>query len=73
MTKEQINEIDNARSILKSHGYYVSNLWHIADVQGRHDCSDEEAYEILDTAMQNEATYEQIWMSIDSSIESFTS
>jgi hypothetical protein len=67
--RTQQREIDNAREILKHYGYYVDNLWHIEDVFPKHDCSDEEAYQILDDAMQNEATYSQIWMSIDYAIE----
>ena len=64
-TKSMQQEIDNARQLLKSYGYYVENLWHIDDVKSRRECSDDDAYNILDNAMQNEATYEQIWMSID--------
>ena len=68
-TNEQQREIDNAREILRSYGYYVNNLWHIDDVKSKHECSDDWAYDILDDALQNEATYEQIWMGIDYAIE----
>lgn len=68
-TIEQQREIDNARAVLKICGYYVENLWHIDDVKGLHDCSDDDAYDILDEAMQNDATYQQIWMSIDYAID----
>lgn len=61
--------IDHARQVLKENGYYVDNLWHIDDVQIKAECSDDEAYDILDNALQNEATYSQIWMSIESAIE----
>lgn len=67
-TKQQQSEIDNAIDLLKSYGYYVNNLWHIDDVKYKFKCSDEDAYEILENAMENDATYEQIWLSIDSSI-----
>jgi hypothetical protein len=67
--RKQQQEIDNARAVLKSYGYYVENLWHIEDVFPKHDCTDDEAYDILDEAMQNEATYQQIWMSIDYAID----
>lgn len=67
--RNQQREIDNARAVLRTYGYYVENLWHIEDVFPKHDCSDEEAYDILDHALQNEATYSQIWMSIDNAIE----
>jgi hypothetical protein len=68
-TNEQQREIENARAVLKSYGYYVENLWHIDDAKGIHNCSDDDAYEILDEAMQNDATYQQIWMSIDYAID----
>jgi hypothetical protein len=58
-------EIAKAKELLKNHGYYTDNLWCIEDVQYRFICSDEEAYEILDGALNNEATMEQIWFAID--------
>jgi hypothetical protein len=68
-SETQQQEIDNAREVLKKYGYYVTHLWHIDDVKFKHECSDEEAYEILENALKNEATYEQIWMGIDYAIE----
>jgi hypothetical protein len=69
-TSTQQIEIDHARDILKSYGFYVDNLWHIADVKNWYECADDEAYDILANAMKNEATYSQIWMSIEYAIES---
>jgi hypothetical protein len=57
-------EIEQAKAILKQHGYYVGNLWTIQDVTDSYDCTDEQAQDILDTALNNEATMEQIFYAI---------
>ena len=63
-------EIEKAREVLREAGYYVDNLWHIDDVKGLFkNVTDGEAYDILDQAFQNEATYSQIWMAIDFAID----
>jgi hypothetical protein len=63
--KNQAEKIQEAKNLLKESGYYVDNLWHIEDVKGRLKCDDETAYDILDSALTNDATFEQIWFSID--------
>jgi hypothetical protein len=63
MSKQE--EIAKAKEILKSHGYYTDNLWNIEDVKANYLCDDEEAYDILDNALNNEATMEQIWLTIE--------
>ncbi len=45
---------------LESQGFYVQNLWHIQDVQNQFECSDEEAFEVLDNAVSGEWIIEQI-------------
>ena len=46
---------ESAKEYLKEHGYYMDNLWTIRDITDRFkDCSDEEAYEILDSVLQSE-------------------
>ena len=46
---------DLAKEYLKEKGYYMDNLWTTRDVTDRfRDCSDEEAYEILDSVLQSE-------------------
>jgi ABC-type transport system substrate-binding protein len=40
-------EIEQAKAILKQHGYYVGNLWTIQDVTDSYDCTDEQAQEFL--------------------------
>lgn len=58
-------EIEKAKEILENAGYYCGNLWQVEDVQSKFNCTDEEAYEVLDQALQNDATMEQIWFAID--------
>ena len=69
-TQKQQREVENARAILRENGFYVENLWHVDDVKGKYECDDDDAYEILDNALSNEATFEQIWLAIDSEIDS---
>lgn len=57
--------MEKERKKLKAKGYFTDNLWHINDVQDRFECTDEEAYNILGFAMQNIATYEQIFLAIE--------
>ena len=56
--------IDKAKAILTESGYYTDNLWSVRDVTHRFKCTDEEAQYILDSALQNEATMEQIRFAI---------
>ena len=53
-TKTDQIEIDNAREILRYHGYYVHNLWHVADVLDRCDVTNDEAYDILDDVLSGD-------------------
>ena len=55
---------DDAKEILKSKGYFVDNLWHIEDVTSYWECSDTDAYKVLEMALTNEWTKEQIFESI---------
>lgn len=59
------SKIENAKDILRDAGYYVDNLWHIKDIMGGFNCTnDVEAYRILDKVMTSEQTavdvFEQI-------------
>lgn len=60
-----MEQIEQAKQILKNEGYFIDNLWHIEDVKINHNVTDEQAYKILNKALTNEATMEQIWLSID--------
>lgn len=60
--------IEQARQILKDAGYFTDNLWHVSDVKDRCNCENDVAQEILEEALTNEYTMEQIWMAIDEAI-----
>lgn len=60
-----IEKIRKAKELLESCGYYCGNLWRVEDVSVNFECTDDEAYEVLDKALQNNATMEQIWYAID--------
>ena len=59
-----MNAIEQAKQVLRDNGYYVDNLWSIEDVLSNYSCTDDEAQEVLDMALQNDATMEQIWYAI---------
>jgi len=52
--------IKDAKDVLRQSGYYVDNLWHIDDVQRYGDISDDDAYQVLDSVLQNGYTIEKI-------------
>jgi hypothetical protein len=58
------NEIEKAKEILSKHGYYVGNLYQADDVRTYFDCTDDEALDVLDKALDNDGTAGQIWMAI---------
>ena len=57
--------MEKSRKILKDNGYFVDNLWNIKDVQDRYECDEDKAQYVLERALTNEATMEQIWIAID--------
>lgn len=61
---KNLKDIDRAKQTLKQAGYYVDNLWTIYDVMYRYKCTEDEAQEVLDLSLTNEATIEQIQFSI---------
>ena len=64
LSREQA-KYDQAKDTLEKMGYQVDNLWHIDDVKGRFECTDEEAMDVLIAALSNEATMEQIWLALE--------
>ena len=50
---------------LQSRGFFVDNLWTTEDVKSRFNCTEDEAQEVLEQALTNEATMERIWYAID--------
>ena len=63
--KEKLKDESTAREFLSSKGYYTKNLWCLEDVMQTYHCTEQEARHVLDIAMKNEATIEQIFLSID--------
>jgi hypothetical protein len=63
--KEKLNDGATARALLRSKGYFVENLWCVDDVMQNYECNRGKAYEVLEKAMTNEATMQQIWLAID--------
>lgn len=59
-----VDNVEEAKDLLKKNGYQTYNLWHIDDVKSDYECSDEEAHEVLVDALQNDATMEQIWFAL---------
>ena len=57
--------VEQAKQVLKDNGYYVNSLWSVEDVQDNYDCTEEEAQDVLDKALHNDATMEQIWFAIN--------
>jgi 5-bromo-4-chloroindolyl phosphate hydrolysis protein len=62
--KKQLKDVLTAKQLLKSRGYFVDNLWHVDDVTGNYNCTQEQAQQVLEMALKNEATMEQIWLAI---------
>lgn len=61
--------IEQAKEVLRKEGYYVGSLWNISDVQSKYECTDEEAMQVLEDAVDNEWIIGEIWDSIDSSAD----
>jgi hypothetical protein len=58
-TDEQLKEE------LSRRGYFTGNLWRVEDVTLMYKCTPEQAQEVLNKSLTNDATMEQIWFSID--------
>ena len=58
--KDRAKDVFNAREVLKKHGYYTNNLWHIEDVTQVHPMSEEKAYDILHIVMRSEGVVNHI-------------
>jgi hypothetical protein len=69
-TAEQIKNltllIDEGNNDLPkiNESYQIENLWSVSDMQDW-DCTDDEALEVLEQALTNDVTMEQIWRAID--------
>jgi hypothetical protein len=69
-TEEQLENlkalVKNSKENLPEHNdnYQVNNLWHVNDVKINYVCEDEDAMDVLESALHNEATMAQIWFAI---------
>lgn len=65
---EHNKKIEEAKKTLQNAGFFVGNLWTVVDVkdklEGGENLTDEQAQDILNHSLTNEATMEQIWFSI---------
>ena len=60
-----LTAVEEAKQVLKQAGYYVDNLWRVEDVYDNYTiCDAELSQKILNAALTNDATMEQIQMSI---------
>jgi hypothetical protein len=58
-------EIQQAKDLLQDNGYFVANLWQTMDVTDRYECEEEEALEVLEGALTNDAVMDNIWFAIN--------
>jgi hypothetical protein len=56
----EADKVTEALDYLESQGFYIKNLWHIQDVQDKFDCTEEEAFEVLEEAVSGEWVIEAI-------------
>ena len=62
-----MDEVTRAKEVLKNAGYFVDNLLCNEDIESFFsNVSKEECQKVLNRALTNEATMEQIWYSIES-------
>lgn len=59
-------KVEDAKKVLKEAGYAVESVWSVNDVKPlfEEEISDEGAQYIVNKALENEATMEQIWLAI---------
>jgi hypothetical protein len=68
--EQKLIELEKAREVLKRNGFFVDNLWHINDVKTiGENVGDEKAQRVLNIALTNEATIDQIWLAIKLGLE----
>lgn len=60
----KLKDVKVARELLKKRGFFVDNLWCVADVKEDYDCTEEQAQQVLEMALTNDSTMQQVWMAI---------
>ena len=63
-TADTLNAIDDAKKLLRGHGYFVDNLWQTCDITDIWECTEEQAQELLYKALTSESTIEQIHIAV---------
>ena len=56
---------------IKNNFYQIENLWCVADVADKYECTSQEALYVLERALINEATMDQVHYSIGVQADSF--
>ncbi len=64
-----MDNIEEAKKLLRDNGYFVDSLWQTYDVTMNYDCTEEEAHEVLLGVFSNESVYDIIWETIKSEAE----
>jgi hypothetical protein len=61
-----LNELTDQqlREELSRRGFFTDNLWSVLDVKSKFVVTDEQAQEVLNKSLTNDATMGQIWLSI---------
>jgi hypothetical protein len=62
--ENKLTEIEQAKAILKQHGYFVDHLWSIDDIKNFYECTDDDAYLVIRIALRREQVLEQTWFAI---------
>jgi hypothetical protein len=53
-------EIENAKQLLRSEGYFVDVLWSTDEVTMNYNCTEEQAHSVLFEAMTDDGTEQQV-------------
>jgi hypothetical protein len=53
-------EIENAKQLLRSEGYFVDVLWSTDEVTMNYNCTEEQAHSVLFEAMTDDRTEQQV-------------
>jgi hypothetical protein len=64
MIDQQLKDINTLREIARKYGY-VAMLWHVDDVTDNYDVTDEDAYDILEEALDSSGIHGTIYDAID--------
>ena len=62
--KSERSKISKAIETLNNEGFYTGSLYHVDDVKRYFKCNDDEAFDVLDSAIDNDGTAETIWIAI---------